>query len=124
MLSPQKQLLQITLNKSSNSHRELDLTDLLPKDLYNYECTLQGNVKTGNTSGNYIGLTIFNLNPVGVVDPPNYPLCATVTRTNATFFAWGTTNVPIFANRKIWVRETGFVGEINLVLVAYRRLSK
>lgn len=84
---------------------DVDITQYLPNDGYNYELMLSAISTTGNASGNYLSVFVST-------DLMTNSICLlrAITRTSSTMYAGGNGNIAVGTNRTIHIRNTGTAG--------------
>lgn len=103
---------------------DIDLSEYIPNDGYNYEILLDAMGVTGATSGNYLSVVVKSSILMGDIT-----LFRAITRTSSSAYGGGNGILPIGTDRKITITNFGNASSTasssnNVKIRAYRRLGK
>ena len=109
----------------SNQTRTYNISGFFPNDDCDYECTFEGNITTGSTSGNSASYWIY---PTSSANGTFYRMGRTITRTSSTVVSGGQVTVIIKGNtRKVTLSSgdsTTGTATYSLYLKGIKRLGK
>ena len=104
----------------STSRVTYDITEMLPKDGYDYEVLFYGTTLSAATSGSYVNLYISTDTMMSLVG-----ICGSRSRTNATIYNVGNGILPVSHGRYVTVDgNTTGSGTYHLYIRGYRRLGR